>query len=67
MKRADIPDDHVIELARRWHDAPFEQPGVIAALMAEGIPHNLAMAKVMHLVKRKRLDYGVTPYCAWPR
>jgi hypothetical protein len=67
MKRSDIPDDHVIELPQRWRDAPFAQPGVIAALVAEGIPHNLAMAKVMHLVDRKRLDYGVSPHYAWPR
>jgi hypothetical protein len=67
VKRSDIPDEHVIELARRWYDAPYCQPGVISALVAEGIPYNLAMAKVMHLVDRKHLDYGVSPHYAWPR
>jgi hypothetical protein len=36
------------------------------ALMAEGIPHNLALAKVMHMVERGLLDYGTSPYHAWP-
>lgn len=67
VKRADIPDAHVLELARAWSDAPFSgSPGVMEALMAEGIPHNLALAKVMHMVERGLLDYGTSPYHAWP-
>jgi len=67
VKRADIADDHVVELARRWKDRPFAQPGVVAALTAEGIPLKLALAKVEHLVTRGLLDYGVSPFYAWPR
>lgn len=66
MKCADIADDHVIELARRWHEDHFGQPGVVAALVAEGIPEKLALAKVERLVRRKLLDYGTSPYHAWP-
>lgn len=66
MKRTDIPDEHVIDLAQRWRDGRGAEPGVMAALMAEGIPHNLAMAKVMHLVDRGLLDFGVSPNYAWP-
>lgn len=66
MKRSDIPDEHVIDLARRWRDSPFTHPGVIAALQAEGIPYRLALAKVEHLCRRGKLDYGVSPNYAWP-
>jgi hypothetical protein len=66
VKRSDIPDDHAIELAARWLAAPFAEPGVVEALMSEGIPHNLARAKVLHLVDRNLLDYGVSPNYAWP-
>jgi hypothetical protein len=68
VKRSDISDDHVIELARAWHDAPLgsKPPGVVAALMAEGVPEKVALAKVEHMVRRRLLDYGVSPYCAWP-
>jgi hypothetical protein len=66
VKRSDIPDDHAIDLARRWKAAPFQQPGVIDALIAEGVPHKVALRKVEHLVARGLLDYGVSPYYAWP-
>jgi hypothetical protein len=65
MKCADIPDEHVIELARCWKE-DFGQPGVVAALVAEGIPKKLAVTKVERLVRRHLLDYGVSPYYAWP-
>ena len=42
------------------------QPGVIDALVAEGVPEKVAYAKVLHMVKRRLLDYGVSPYYAWP-
>jgi hypothetical protein len=45
---------------------PLGTPGVMEALMAEGIPENLALAKVMHMSKRRLLDYGTSPYYAWP-
>lgn len=65
MKCADIPDDHVIDLARRWHE-DYTQPGVVDALVAEGIPDKLALTKVMLLVTKRKLDYGVSPRFAWP-
>lgn len=67
MKRSDIDDDHVIELALRWYGEPFKRPGVVAALVAEGVPRKLALAKVERLVERGLLDYGVSPNFAWPR
>ena len=91
MKRSDIPDGHVIELARRWREHPKAEPfaalkalaagddatlaelldgrppGVIAALMAEGVPEKVALAKVLHMCRRGLLEYGTSPYYAWPR
>lgn len=64
MKRSDIPDEHVVELARNW--AEHNGPGVIEALMAEGVPEKLAIRKVEHLVDRDILEFGGTPYYAWP-
>lgn len=66
MKRSDIADDHVLELARHWRDDP-SQPGVVAALVAEGVPEKLALAKVEHMVDRNLLEYGVSPNYAWPK
>lgn len=65
MKCSDIPDDHVIELARAWRER--RGPGVVQALMDEGIPHKLALTKVERLVDRGLLDYGTSPHYAWPR
>lgn len=65
MKRSEITDEHVIELAAAWeHD--FHAPGVVKALTEEGIPEKVAMAKVLHLVDRGLLTYGASPYYAWP-
>ena len=64
MKRADIDDQHVIELAARWMQ--LEGPGVVEALVAEGVPEKLAIRKVEHLSQRGLLDYGVSPLYAWP-
>ncbi|MEV7805026.1 hypothetical protein AB0O28_18955 [Microbispora sp. NPDC088329] len=66
MKRSDIPDGHVLELAAAWLRAPFEAPPVWDALVAEGIPSKLALAKINHLSDRGLLDWGVSPRCAWP-
>lgn len=66
VKRSDIDDAHVIELARAWQQAPFSTPGVVGALIAEGIPRKLALAKVEHMVTRKLMNYGTSPYYAWP-
>lgn len=65
MQRKDIDDTHVLALAARWQAEGG--PGVIAALVAEGVPAKLALAKVEHLSERGLLDYGVSPYYAWPR
>jgi hypothetical protein len=64
MKCSDINDEHVVELARRWHEQ--RGPGVIQALMDEGIPEKLARVKVERLCDRGLLDYGTSPYHAWP-
>ena len=66
MQCKDIPDGHVMQLAQRWRDSP-RQPGVVAALVAEGVPAKLARTKVMRLCDRGLLDYGVSPNYAWPR
>jgi hypothetical protein len=65
VKRADVADEHVLELAQRWRENS-SQPGVIDALMAEGVPEKVALAKVEHMACRNLLDYGVSPYYAWP-
>ena len=70
MQCKDIADAHVVELAGRWRDEPFG-PGVVQALMNEGVPEKLALVKVESLCRRKYgkpalLDYGVSPYYAWP-
>jgi hypothetical protein len=65
-KRADIDNDHVIDLARRWQHEPLVAPGVIWALVSEGVPPKVAYAKVMYLVERGVLEYGTSPHFAWP-
>lgn len=67
MKRADIPDGHVIDLAMLWHHDPRNHPGVVEALVREGVPVKLALAKVEHLTDRGLLEYGVSANYAWPR
>ena len=66
VKRSDITDERVLDLARRWREGGPGTPGVIGALAAEGIPEKVALAKVEHMVKRGLLDYGASPYYAWP-
>ena len=66
VKCADIDDGHVIELARQWQQQPHSHPGVVAALVAEGVPEKVAVAKVERLVRRGLLDYGTTLRYAWP-
>jgi hypothetical protein len=67
MKRSDIPDGHVVDLARQWRADSLGNPGVISALVAEGVPAKLALAKVEHLIQRGLLESGVSPNFAWPR
>jgi len=66
VKRSDIPDEHVLDLARQWRAEPLGNPGVVRALIAEGIPERLALAKVEHMISRHLLECGVSPYYAWP-
>jgi hypothetical protein len=68
VKRSDIADDHVLELARAWRESPLGAgvPGVIEALVREGVPEKVALAKVMHMCDRRLLEYGTSPYHAWP-
>lgn len=66
MQLKDIPNEHVVELAQRWADDPENTPGVIKALVAEGIPEKLALRKVEKLSDGVILEYGVSPYYAWP-
>ena len=66
MKSSDIDDQHVIDLAQAWHEAPLVNPGVVQALVEEGVPKKLAFAKVERLCDRGFLEYGVSPSCAWP-
>lgn len=68
MKRSDIDDQHVIDLAQKWSDGngPGAVPGVVEALVAEGIPEKLALSKVEHLYSRGYLECGVSPYYSWP-
>jgi hypothetical protein len=64
VRRSDIPDALVIELARARRAG--SGGGVIDALTARGIPCRLALAKVEHMVERGLLNYGVSPNQAWP-
>lgn len=67
MKRSDLDDVHVLALAARWRASGYDTvPGVIQALMDEGVPAKVARAKVEHLVSRGLMDYGVSPSFAWP-
>jgi hypothetical protein len=67
MKRSDIDDQHVIDLAQAWRDAQsVTHPGVLESLVAEGVPHKLAVAKIEHLCNRGYLEYGTSCRYAWP-
>ena len=66
MKLSDIDTNHVIDLANRWNRSAAWQPGVVAALVNEGVPAKLALRKVEQLCDRGYLDYGTSPNYAWP-
>ena len=67
MKAADIDDQHVIDLARAWQQAPlFAAPGVVQALIDEGVPPKVALHKVEKLNRRGYLDYGTSANYSWP-
>lgn len=65
MKCSDIPDEHVIALARAWHEDK-NQPGVYDALVAEGVPPKVAWRKLEKLESRRLLDCGGSVRFAWP-
>ena len=65
MKRSDIDDERVITLARAWK-ADSSRPGVLAALVAEGVPTKVALSKIEHMTDRGLLEYGVSAAYAWP-
>ena len=67
MKRSDISDEHVLELARAWRQAPLKNPGALDALIDEGVPVKVAVAKIEHMVSRRLLNYGVSVRYPWPR
>lgn len=64
MKRSDITDEHVLELARAWQRR--EGVPTLDALIAEGVPRKVAEAKIEHLHARGLLEIGVSVRCAWP-
>lgn len=64
-KSSDIPDAHVIELARAWQ-ADYSRPSVVRALVAEGVHPKIAYAKVEKLCRRGLMEYGTSPAGAWP-
>lgn len=65
MKRSDIDDQHVLDLAGQARAEGFT-PNLLERLQAEGIPHKVALAKIEHMCSRDLLDYGVSPAFAWP-
>jgi hypothetical protein len=70
MTRFDISDEHVLALAERWRlgwQTGAHQPAVVAALVAEGVPEKMALAKVQHMCRRGLMDYATSPHHAWPR
>jgi hypothetical protein len=62
MKRADITDEHVIAIVEAMSPSG---PGVLDILTAEGVPAKVALAKVLHMSRRRILDYGVSPNRCW--
>ena len=66
MQSKDIPDSKVMEYAQNWADNPFTSPGVVQALVNDGVPEKLARVKVEKLVDKGMLDYGTSSYYAWP-
>lgn len=67
MKRRDIDDLLVIRGAADWWDRRDQGTLCVGArLVGMGIPSKLAVAKIEHLVSRGMLEYGVSPWFAWP-
>jgi len=65
VKLFGIDDQHVIDLARAWQENT-DHAGVVHALVAEGVDEGLAVDKVEDLAERDLLEYGTSPYYAWP-
>jgi hypothetical protein len=66
MQLKDIDSQHVIDLARRYQKRPNTEPGVVGALVGEGVPEKLAYLKVEKLIGDGYLECGVSPNYAWP-
>jgi len=65
VKLFGIDDQHVIDLARAWQENT-DHAGVVHALVAEGVDEGLAVDKVEDPAERDLLEYGTSPYYAWP-
>lgn len=64
MQLKDIDDRRVVQLAHDWQKGAPE--GVVAALVTEGVPRKLAVAKVEQLESKRLLESGVSSNYAWP-
>lgn len=64
VKRSDIPDMLVIELARAWTEQ--RGTGALAAMVEMGIPAKVAVAKIEQMVTRGLIGYGVSVNFVWP-
>lgn len=65
-KCSEIPDALVVRLSEAFLILESET-GVVMALVAElGIPEKLARVKVERLIHRRFLEFGTSPYYAWP-
>jgi hypothetical protein len=60
----DIPDEEVIEAARRFHAK--EDTRTPEEALAGKWPEKLILCKMAHLIARGRLEAGVSLRTAWP-
>lgn len=67
MKRSDIPTATVIRYAAEMHDAPLLMGRMVGdRLVEDGFPPKVVIAKIEQLVSCRLLDYGTSPWSAWP-
>ena len=68
MQCKDIPDVVVLRHAANWRAMPKHCSPVIEALKHTypEAPGKLLYRKVCHLVDRGLMEYGTSPYTAWP-
>jgi hypothetical protein len=65
VKRSDISDEHVLELCRAWQRG-IGAPGALQALLDEGVPHKVGLAKIYHMADRGLVEWGVSAAYPWP-